>query len=425
MKSNQLYKIIKCRFGIIIISISYWFYKLREYGTIGKFVSYLYCKFLECFGITCCNIVDTTMYISEKTLDSKKLIESRIGIVSGMSILGQEYDSSRKELPLKDINLTLFKDIYIAGDSDVLYDGHCHCVVNDYCYDIDSNRVIVDGWLYKHKGNVCLLRKKIKGNECVIDSGIMINGKLSYNYYHELYENLCRLILLDFAVIPEDVPILVDETVSKIRAFSSILECLNRQHKRDVIFLKKNEIYYVRNLYRFDHINYICSHLLNVSHPDDSMIYDETLMLKFRDSLLHCKSRIETPKRIFLTRRNSKVRHCNESEIMRELEQFGFESVAPEKFSFEEQITLFNNAEIIIGGSGAAFSNCIFCSPDCSLILFTPHKIPIFNTIAYISGAKLYYYKPETVSQRSLHSDYSISVNDLKESILPLISNKE
>lgn len=103
-----------------------------------------------------------------------------------------------------------------------------------------------------------------------------------------------------------------------------------------------------------------------------------------RDKLLLFKSNLATPKRIFLTRKSTKKRHYNESEVWGVLKEYGFEVVAPETYTFCEQMALFNNADYIVGGSGAAFTNLLFCHSGCKVICFRSIRnySPIFSTIA-------------------------------------------
>ena len=50
------------------------------------------------------------------------------------------------------------------------------------------------------------------------------------------------------------------------------------------------------------------------------------------------------------------------------MQEKGFELVATELLSFKEQVRLFSEADIIVGPSGAAFANIIFCQPGTKVI---------------------------------------------------------
>lgn len=54
----------------------------------------------------------------------------------------------------------------------------------------------------------------------------------------------------------------------------------------------------------------------------------------------------------------------NMPEIISYLETLGFKSVSPELLSFKQQKELFQNADVIVGESGAALTSLIFCKPS-------------------------------------------------------------
>ena len=94
-----------------------------------------------------------------------------------------------------------------------------------------------------------------------------------------------------------------------------------------------------------------------------------------RDKFLKYKKTLNVSKKIFIDRSDSKFNHCqliNNQEIINYLEAKGFECFQVSKLHFFEQIYLFNNADIIIGPHGAAFTNIIFSKPGMKLIELIP-----------------------------------------------------
>lgn len=74
-----------------------------------------------------------------------------------------------------------------------------------------------------------------------------------------------------------------------------------------------------------------------------------------------------------LIRRNAAVRHMvNAAEIEAALVERGFQVVEPERLSFEAQVALYGSARLIVGPTGAAMANVMFCQPDCPMIVMTP-----------------------------------------------------
>jgi Glycosyltransferase 61 len=81
-------------------------------------------------------------------------------------------------------------------------------------------------------------------------------------------------------------------------------------------------------------------------------------------------------RRLYLTRRSlgaasnaaqTRVMR-NESEVIEALESHGFEIVEPSRLSAIEQIRLFSSASIVVGPSGSAMFNVVFCHPGTKLV---------------------------------------------------------
>lgn len=81
--------------------------------------------------------------------------------------------------------------------------------------------------------------------------------------------------------------------------------------------------------------------------------------------------------RLLLLRRNAMVRQlANEAEIAEALTPLGFDPIEPERLSLEEQITLYSRAGMVVGTTGAAIANLIFCQPDCPVVVIMKHRNP-------------------------------------------------
>ena len=82
-------------------------------------------------------------------------------------------------------------------------------------------------------------------------------------------------------------------------------------------------------------------------------------------------------------------------------------------------MALFNNADYFVGGSGAAFTNLLFCHSGCKVICFRSIRnySPIFSTIANIVDVKMRYLAGISDSTVDLHADYIVSTDKLKKMI--------
>ena len=68
----------------------------------------------------------------------------------------------------------------------------------------------------------------------------------------------------------------------------------------------------------------------------------------------------------------------------------GFGIVYPEELSFEEEVRVFQRAEVIVGPTGAALTNVVYCKEGTLIAVIAPlsHKSYFFSNIAYMVGAK-------------------------------------
>lgn len=424
----NLNNIAKDIIGRVLMNTTYAIYSCARKSCVGRGFEHLHSKLMQWGGLSYLPILNAEKYQQlTHNVQLTTVSSERQGLACHPVYAGEQLTPQVHIDKLPDLRLHLYSNVCITGDSDVIVDVKNNCVISDFCYDIDPGLMFVDGLLYRDKHNLCILRSNLKQKTMSLDSGIMISGKFSGNYYHTLLENLSRLVLLDEFDIPVEVPILVDESVSKVPSFKRIFEILTKNQHRNVVFLEKGKLYELKSLYYLDHINKISPHVkdLNVM-KDDYVLFDAERMKKLRNLLLENMSDAKFPKRILLSRKHTSYRRFNDDELMTVLRNYGFEQVFPEDYSFEEQMGLFNNAEWIVGGTGAAFTNALFCSEGCNILIFNsvPQKIdmPYFSTLAYLSNAAMTYFLPsKSKSSKSVHTDCTIDINDFQTYLKALL----
>ena len=99
------------------------------------------------------------------------------------------------------------------------------------------------------------------------------------------------------------------------------------------------------------------------------------------------------------------------------LKNKGFTSYKVGQLSFQEQVYLFNNAKIIIGGHRAAFANLAFCKPQTKVIEFKTfnHPTVVNKKISEIND--LNYRLIEGPNFKNEKGDILIDLNMLKQII--------
>lgn len=414
------------RIGDMTMDVAYWFvHKSQSSLFVFKFCFIIYKLFISIFGMRILPIITIKDYSEIKKNIGRRVVKTnRKGLsICSSSPFDDEPPIFQKDL--SDLFETHFHDVLISGGSDVIIDDAYKWIISDFCVNKSNNIFCSDSLLFREKNNWGLLRNNISESPQVIESGILISGKYPNNYYHCLFENLNRCMLIDDAIIPKDVPVLVDKVITSIPSLEKLVSFLIQGSQRAIIPIEAGVMYHCNNLYYIDHLNFIIPHHRKLSvSPDERSYYDSNLLRFQRNILLNHRERSSLPTRIFITRVNSASRHYNEEEVFGVLKVFGFKKVAPEVLTFEEQIQLFYNAEYIIGGTGAAFSNILFCQPKCKILCFRPvHSkdgTPLFKTIAKINGCDFWHYKPDKIYKDSVHSNYYISPSKLKSTLTRL-----
>lgn len=225
-----------------------------------------------------------------------------------------------------------------------------------------------------------------------IDEGFFLAGIGSFNWYHWLIEILPKVMYL------KDAPtktILVSENLQK---YSTMLESLKALigDSFEIKILKKNKNYRVTKLYYVNEVNYYTFDVSFTSRVSLDGVYFRNDVLKKMSNKIQSHitfSNKPLSKRVFIYRGNYRIPK-NQPALLSLLKKYEFEVVKMETLSFSDQIKLFQQAEIIIGMSGAAFSNIIFSTPATHFISFLPstlNEFSCFSNIAQIFNLDLRY----------------------------------
>ncbi|MFT2009466.1 glycosyltransferase family 61 protein [Pontibacter sp. 13R65] len=99
--------------------------------------------------------------------------------------------------------------------------------------------------------------------------------------------------------------------------------------------------------------NWLCDYLKNAFLP---LVANET-------------SDISTPSRIYISRSDSNMRNVlNETDLVKELQPFGFESIVSSKYTIKEKLLMFSKAEVVVSATGAGLVSILFCQPGTKVI---------------------------------------------------------
>lgn len=146
-----------------------------------------------------------------------------------------------------------------------------------------------------------------------------------------------------------------------------------------------------------------------------------------KDSFAHLKKEKKKDKKIFIDRSESEFKHCqfiNNKEIKKILKKKGFKIVKTGQLDFISQINLFNNAKMVVGPHGAAFSNLVFCKKKTKVLEIKPFEQPNnYKIISKINKLKYNQINLPSLGDTYDNGDMYIDPNKLLKKIKILEKN--
>lgn len=262
-----------------------------------------------------------------------------------------------------------------------------------------------------------------------IDQGVLFMDAVSTNYAHFMTELLPKVFAYTQSHPNKATPLIID-----CELHANLLQALEMVVGEDaqLIGLEKGEPLQVKSLQVVSACGYVpFERRLHTNHFTDHShgIFSPSALLGMRDLI---KSKVATlssnteanvtHKKIWIKRNSTYRNVSNADEIQSALITQGFMVIEPEKLSLAEQVTIFSNADVIVGATGAAFANLIFCKPETKIIIIIAefkHMIygywqnmaaSVGNRVTYVLGVNT-----DKVSQ--IHSNFKVELTDLLEAI--------
>ncbi len=134
-------------------------------------------------------------------------------------------------------------------------------------------------------------------------------------------------------------------------------------------------------------------------------------------------------RKLYITRHNSGINSyaashrvmMNEPELIGALKAYGFEIIEPSQLNAIEQIKLFSSAGLILGASGSAMFNSVFCHPGTKLIDIEsePHWIHAHMCLFGSLGLKygIFEATPSNLDFSIAHKPYNVNIVALMKRI--------
>jgi capsular polysaccharide biosynthesis protein len=304
--------------------------------------------------------------------------------------------------------------IVSGGSSSFIKDNNLY--IERFCNEENENAVYDSGSVLSHNNKYALVRQS---DLKFVDNGFFLAGNGSWNYYHWLVEILPKLqIYLELGLYKQGIKLLVPDVVKENVNLKFLLDSVIGDIKIDIVFVSLKFSLHVKHLFHVTPINNILFNERKVG------LSTNTLHLRY-DSLTFLTSQIEhfislndnemlSFERIFLARKGGGGRDYNQSDILPFLIKNKFKIIYMEEYDIRQQIFIFKNAKYIVGASGAAWTNLIFCNNSCKALSWLPEsipKFPAFSTLANFSNIELSFFNTSSSHYKNIHDNYAIDLD--------------
>lgn len=248
-----------------------------------------------------------------------------------------------------------------------------------------------------------------------VEEGLFLGGNGSWNWYHYMIEILPKLLLLE----EKPSTILINDVVLQYPTMMEALQLILAENC-NIVYLKRDRSYLVKNLIYINDFNHLQFNRFDKQILAKGTYFNEGILQKFSDTLIKSAEPLsDNPNKIFLYRKNTHRVARNQEEIKRFLENDGFTSVCLEEFDLKQQVSLFYQAQFIVGISGAAWTNLIFCRNRPKAICFIPDngkQFSAFSTLAKIFNVEFYanFYATKIESDH-ISNDFEIDFTKFKK----------
>lgn len=288
----------------------------------------------------------------------------------------EEKDEIRQTFDSPPIYFTIFTDVEIYGGTNVISEGDL-ALSDMYARDRGKNRYDIEG------GGLISCSKKGKwicltyiDKDEVVEEAINCVGWACNNYFHFTFEILSRLVFLDDMYEEyRSLPILVDQAALNIPQMRDLLDRVNI-YQHPIIPVEGYHRVHVKKLYYVSRNLWMPPNFKprTVTMAEDYM-FSRSVADNIRKRVMNEGGKVGQSeyKKIFISRRHCKVqRLTNSVEIEQIFADSGYQVVFPEELSFDEEVAVFNGADVIVGATGAAFTNIVFCHEGAKIGIITP-----------------------------------------------------
>lgn len=252
-----------------------------------------------------------------------------------------------------------------------------------------------------------------------IENGINMMHEYSSNYFHFIAETIPRMILAEEAGLPHDIPYLFEDNLhSNIRG---LLDLVNGT-RRDILWLEPGTLFSARTIYAPSDLTSV----VDAYHGGEIARQSTLDVARIRQGVLRCKKAfsgnyLTTKRKIFASRGGGIRQLLNQQELEKHFSSLGFDIVRADTLDLEAQIRTFQNAEVIVGPTGAQMSNIVWCDPGTKVVILASdhpsHQLYFWELLGRVSDVSVEIIQgPRAYTKNdkySVHDDYTVAIDEI------------
>jgi len=349
------------------------------------------------------------------------LISSKTIEINGPQYINRQQSKTTINAP--EINAYLFQNGEIMTCTNTILLEDNKCILARVPASDSLSADYSAGYIYYHGDKRAIIKHR---SSILMSEGIAIIGSSDTNYYHWLLEVLSKLEFVDnLPAEYNDFPILISEQALKIPSIKTFILAANL--KRKIIYLSSTRSYKIAKLIIFTPPNYLVPNLKNEAQYKIEDNYVHRVSFNYLRAVgLSINKRpfpAFLPKRVFLARKQF-IRPYNQDEVEELLNKHQFTSVFLEDLDFKQQIALMNNADVIIGPTGAAWTNLIFCQVNTKALCWMANEygdLTCFSSLATLAKVDLSYITYDNGakdSRETYYMPYKVNLKHIEQWII-------
>lgn len=252
-----------------------------------------------------------------------------------------------------------------------------------------------------------------------LKQGIHLFKEYEQNYFHFVCELLPKLYMIELMGVDHSIPLLTSDDLAP--QFYEAIQLL-KHPDRPLIKLKRNVPYAVERLTYLSDLSNVTDKYDAAPVRSDTFLHEE--LISAMAASIHKAVDVANgrARKLYMMRTGVRRKILNEGEIVEVAIRKDFDTPQVESLSFASQVHLFANSTVIVGGTGAAFTNLLWCKRGGrAIIMYPDHEYSnttFWDRIAAARSVSVTYVygrrARNVVGTYAMHDDFTVDIEQLE-----------